>query len=113
MGRGPRRGRHRQTHCTDTSMSPTSDFIVMVKAIRCGPHDKEIPMATLLVPWSGMTPSTDSLGGASVLPEWLGDDWALLFSQPGDFSSDGFECDRWLSILHDEFQQRGVRPLAL
>jgi alkyl hydroperoxide reductase subunit AhpC len=70
-------------------------------------------MATLLVPWFGLTHSAETVPNASALPEWLGDDWALLFSHPGDFSSDGFECDRWLSILHDEFQHRGVRPVAL
>ncbi|MFI4914625.1 MAG: hypothetical protein ACHQAR_05485 [Steroidobacterales bacterium] len=44
--------------------------------------------------------------------DWLAGDWGIVFSHPRDFQYSGLESDRWLSILHDEFLKRGVRPLA-
>ena len=49
---------------------------------------------------------------APLVRDWLGEDWALLFSHPADFQDQGLERDRWLEILRDEFRALGVRPIA-
>jgi thioredoxin-dependent peroxiredoxin len=70
-------------------------------------------LATLVLPSFEVQPPADFMVSASSLSEWLVDDWVLLFSHPQDFRNDSMETDRWLSIMHDEFLDRGVRPLAL
>ena len=47
-----------------------------------------------------------------VLREWLQGDWAMIFSHPSDFQYQGLETDRWLAIVREKFQMRGVRALA-
>ena len=50
--------------------------------------------------------------GAVAMRDWLDGDWCMLFSHPADFEDQGFERDRWLDILRQEFQAEGVRALA-
>jgi alkyl hydroperoxide reductase subunit AhpC len=50
--------------------------------------------------------------GAVAMRDWLDGDWCLVFSHPQDFEDQGFERDRWLDILRQEFQSAGVRALA-
>jgi hypothetical protein len=47
-----------------------------------------------------------------LLREWLQGDWAMIFSHPNDFQYQGLETDRWLAIVREEFQLRGVRALS-
>jgi alkyl hydroperoxide reductase subunit AhpC len=70
-------------------------------------------MATLVVPALESGSALDSGVSTQSLPEWLADDWALVFSHPRDFRDDSIEADRWLRIVRDAFRDRGVRPLAL
>jgi hypothetical protein len=50
---------------------------------------------------------------APALRAWLDGNWGLLFSHPQDFQERGFESDRWLAVMHEQFAGCGVRPLAL
>jgi alkyl hydroperoxide reductase subunit AhpC len=47
------------------------------------------------------------------LGSWLGDNWALLFSHPGDFVSCELEMDRWLSVLQRTFATARIKALQL
>lgn len=47
------------------------------------------------------------------LREWLGRDWAILFSHPADFDQEQFERDRWIRVLERGFSEHAVRPLGL
>jgi glutaredoxin/glutathione-dependent peroxiredoxin len=47
------------------------------------------------------------------LHEWLGGDWALLFSNPEDFEPQGREKERWLVNLREQLGMRGARALAV
>jgi hypothetical protein len=42
---------------------------------------------------------------AERLRRWLAGRWSLLFSHPEDFAAHGFEADRWLSCLSEEFER--------
>jgi len=55
----------------------------------------------------------DSPLPAAAVRRWLHGRWALLFSQPDDFASYGFESDRWLVHVQEAFTTAAIRPLAL
>jgi alkyl hydroperoxide reductase subunit AhpC len=57
-------------------------------------------------------PFQRSSKASPLLREWLQGDWAMIFSHPIDFQYQGLEIDRWLAIVHEEFQERGVRALS-
>lgn len=44
---------------------------------------------------------------------WRGGRWSLLFSHPEDFTSHGFEADRWVACLRDEFERLDLRVIAV
>jgi alkyl hydroperoxide reductase subunit AhpC len=69
-------------------------------------------MATLLL--AGTPAGTESAAGVPLtLRRWLGTDWALLFSHPGDFVRCEMEMDRWLSVMQRSFSGSRVKPLRL
>ncbi|HEY5759926.1 MAG TPA: hypothetical protein VIU34_29085 [Steroidobacter sp.] len=44
---------------------------------------------------------------------WRGGRWSLLFSRPEDFTSHGFEADRWAACLRDELERLDLRVIAV
>jgi alkyl hydroperoxide reductase subunit AhpC len=54
-----------------------------------------------------------ALTNAFPFSEWLGGQWALLFSHPDDFSCLDLESDRWAFMVQDAFDHARVRPVAL
>jgi alkyl hydroperoxide reductase subunit AhpC len=56
--------------------------------------------------------SLRSGNATALLREWLQGNWAMIFSHPVDFQYQGLETDRWLAIVREEFQERGVRALS-
>ena len=62
---------------------------------------------------SGSASVSGAACAAPALRAWLAGNWGLLFSHPEDFQYRGFESDRWLAVMHEEFEGCGVRPLAL
>lgn len=54
----------------------------------------------------------DGARGLPALRAWLDGAWGMIFSHPQDFEQPGFERDRWLVVLSQEFRTAGVRPLA-
>lgn len=55
---------------------------------------------------------TLALSSSDGLQRWLGGRWALLFSHPEDFATHGFEADRWVECLREEFDRLGLRVIA-
>lgn len=53
------------------------------------------------------------LADAMSLRAWLAGRWAILFSHPGDFAQEQLEMDRWISILNQSLDARGVAAVAL
>ena len=54
-----------------------------------------------------------ALSGVDRFNLWRGGRWSLLFSHPADFSSHGFEADRWSACLRDELERLDLRVIAL
>jgi alkyl hydroperoxide reductase subunit AhpC len=69
-------------------------------------------MAKLLL--SGDESLTDgALKERAWLRPWLADNWALIFSHPGDFVRCELELDRWLSVTQQTFADCRIKPLEL
>src|ERR1700722_5706717 len=51
--------------------------------------------------------------GGCDLQDWLGGQWALLFSHPRDFQYLGPKQQRWLDALRQDSHACAVRPIAL
>jgi alkyl hydroperoxide reductase subunit AhpC len=58
-------------------------------------------------------PPAECAGGPLPLRAWLGSDWAILFSHPGDFVRCELEMDRWLAVVQRAFAGGRIKPLAL
>jgi hypothetical protein len=54
-----------------------------------------------------------ALSGVDRFNLWRGGRWSLLFSHPADFSSHGFEADRWSACLRDELERLDLRVIVL
>jgi len=64
-------------------------------------------MAKLLLSACGKSPHAPSLRS------WLEDNWALVFSHPGDFVRCELEMDRWLTVLQRTFASSRIKALQL
>lgn len=49
----------------------------------------------------------------AMVRRWLQGRWALLFSHPDDFASDGFEADRWLMQVEQAIRSAHIAVLGL
>jgi alkyl hydroperoxide reductase subunit AhpC len=67
-------------------------------------------VATLLLTTHGLPVAEDE---PVTLRAWLREDWAILFSHPGDFVRCELEMDRWLAVVQRAFAGCRIRPLAL
>jgi len=69
-------------------------------------------MAKLLLSAAG-SDSGGTQPRAASLRSWLTDNWALIFSHPGDFVRCELEIDRWLSVLQRTFASSRIKALQL
>jgi len=65
-------------------------------------------MATLT-----LTHKTDAASGKTRLREWLGGNWAVLFSHPEDFAPHPTTPEGFITLLADDFAACGVKPISL
>lgn len=70
-------------------------------------------MTTLVLAGDRLGTHARRLSGALSLREWLAGRWAILFSHPEDFAQEQLEMDRWISVLSQAFNGRGVAAITL
>jgi hypothetical protein len=70
-------------------------------------------VATLLLKTHELPAAGESAAEPLTLSAWLREDWAILFSHPGDFVRCELEMDRWLAVVQRAFAGCRIRPLAL
>jgi alkyl hydroperoxide reductase subunit AhpC len=70
-------------------------------------------MATLQLTNHDVAAAAEGTDEHPSLRTWLREDWAILFSHPGDFVRCELEIDRWLAVVQRAFAGCRVRPLAL